>query len=519
MANTASELAAIAGDVLRDDRCTDLLRGAIAAAAGHIDRPSSEHRSQRPQQFIAGLRALPWWRYPAPDETATALAASGAATDSNDSNPSVTEGVEIAAGVPPGCFDWVLELEREFDVIRGEFDAVERRAASDTRAEKSGQNIAPESSGTADSAATGGFAFSHRVSASVAKGGDWRATRFIAQGLWSDQSVAVYPKTTAILRRVIGSRLVSNCGLGYTYFSVVQPGTRILSHCGPSNGRIRCHLALHAPPNCSMRVDGVSHEWQEGRTWVFDDSFAHDVSHEGDSPRSVLLIDIWHPDLTDFERQALCRLLPAAPPEAVGEPDTGVASLGRGARGCKIQERLAAVERPGKPSTRFLILDAGLSTELERRGCDLSDPLWSGKMLLEEPEVVYSAHKEFVLAGADVLLTSSYQISHELLQRARGMPDNQCDNLLRTSVALAKRAAQESVSRDVLVAASIGPYGASLGDGGEYRGYDAAVSVDALVEFHVRRFELFLESADVDIIGTCDFLFFLQLLCLLPLFI
>jgi len=89
--------------------------------------------------------------------------------------------------------------------------------------------------------------------------------------------------------------IASGCALGYVYFSVLTPGSHIASHCGPSNVRLRAHLGLVVPNGeCSLRVGPEKRAWQEGKVLLFDDSFDHEVIHDGGSERIVLLIDYWH---------------------------------------------------------------------------------------------------------------------------------------------------------------------------------------------------------------------------------
>ena len=140
----------------------------------------------------------------------------------------------------------------------------------------------------------------------------------------------------------------------------------------------------------------------------------------------------------------------------------------------------------------FAILDGGFATELEHDGCVLDDPLWSAKLLIEAPERVLAVHRRFADAGADIVTTASYQATLPSL-RARGLSDAQARELLRESVSLARAAG----GSQVLVAASIGSYGAYLADGSEYRG-DYGLDRRALVEFHRPRVdELAAASPDL----------------------
>ena len=93
---------------------------------------------------------------------------------------------------------------------------------------------------------------------------------------------------------------------------MLDAGTHILPHFGPTNIRLRCHLGLQVPEGCTLRVAEETRAWQEGRCLIFDDSFDHEVRHSGQGQRVVLLIDFWHPDLSPAEIQGLCKLLPPA---------------------------------------------------------------------------------------------------------------------------------------------------------------------------------------------------------------
>ncbi len=92
-----------------------------------------------------------------------------------------------------------------------------------------------------------------------------------------------------------------------TYFSALKPGTHLEAHCGPYNFVLTLHLGLIIPPRCEMRVGRETRTWQEGKCLVFDDSLEHEVWHRGDRTRFILLLDVWHPDLTPLERDCLRR--------------------------------------------------------------------------------------------------------------------------------------------------------------------------------------------------------------------
>lgn len=146
---------------------------------------------------------------------------------------------------------------------------------------------------------------------------------------------------------------------------------------------------------------------------------------------------------------------------------------------------------------RTLVLDGGLSNQLEAAGHDLSDALWSARLLAEEPGAIVAAHRGYYEAGADVATTASYQATFEGFA-AHGIGPERAAELMALSVALARRAARETqTDRPLWVAASAGPYGAMLADGSEYRGR-YGLSVAELERFHRPRLEA-LAAAEPDV--------------------
>lgn len=152
----------------------------------------------------------------------------------------------------------------------------------------------------------------------------------------------------------------------------------------------------------------------------------------------------------------------------------------------------------GWPSESVLISDGGLATELEARGHDLSDPLWSAKLLTDAPREIVAVHAAYFRAGAAIATTASYQASFEGFA-ARGVDRREATALLRRSVELARAARDEAGAGDLRVAASVGPYGAALADGSEYRGR-YGLSVPALARWHRPRLEI-LADAGADVLA------------------
>jgi homocysteine S-methyltransferase len=149
-----------------------------------------------------------------------------------------------------------------------------------------------------------------------------------------------------------------------------------------------------------------------------------------------------------------------------------------------------------------VVLDGGLSNQLESAGYDLSDELWSARLLAERPEAVTRAHLAYFEAGASVAITASYQATFEGFGR-RGIGRGRAAELIALSVELAREAARrahaEGVARPLWVAASAGPYGAMLADGSEYRGR-YGLGVDELERFHRPRLEV-LAGARPDVLA------------------
>jgi homocysteine S-methyltransferase len=150
-----------------------------------------------------------------------------------------------------------------------------------------------------------------------------------------------------------------------------------------------------------------------------------------------------------------------------------------------------------RASDRPVILDGGLSNALEDRGHDLSDALWSARLLRDDPAEIAAVHRAYYEAGAMVATTASYQASVAGFERA-GVDRTEAERLIASSVRIAREVRDEFPGR--LVAASVGPYGAMLADGSEYRGR-YGVSPAVLRDFHGPRLEL-LAAAGPDLLAV-----------------
>jgi homocysteine S-methyltransferase len=136
-----------------------------------------------------------------------------------------------------------------------------------------------------------------------------------------------------------------------------------------------------------------------------------------------------------------------------------------------------------------MLLDGGLSTALERLGHNLNTSLWSGELLRTAPDQIEAAHRAFIDAGAQIIITSSYQISMDGCAK-RGWTEQDVRDALLLSTELARSAA---AGTKTLVAASVGPFGASLADGSEYRG-NYGKSKAELKNFHRMRLQVLSEG-------------------------
>lgn len=160
----------------------------------------------------------------------------------------------------------------------------------------------------------------------------------------------------------------------------------------------------------------------------------------------------------------------------------------------------------------FAVVDGGLATELERHGADLNDPLWSAKCLISFPQLIKRVHLDYLEAGANIIISASYQATLQGFE-AKGINLEEGEALLRKSVEIAREAREAYYSglddgvdakteiHPILVAASVGSYGAYLADGSEYSGiYGEKVTLQTLKDFHRRRVQV-LDDSGADLIA------------------
>ncbi|XP_030204458.1 aspartyl/asparaginyl beta-hydroxylase isoform X17 [Gadus morhua] len=133
--------------------------------------------------------------------------------------------------------------------------------------------------------------------------GEWGQYTLWQQGRKAGDACRSVPKTCSLLERFPEA---TNCKRGQIKFSVMQPGTHVWPHTGPTNCRLRMHLGLVVPEKgCRIRCTNQTREWEEGKVLIFDDSFEHEVWQEAASYRLILIVDVWHPALSAHQRQTL----------------------------------------------------------------------------------------------------------------------------------------------------------------------------------------------------------------------
>lgn len=131
------------------------------------------------------------------------------------------------------------------------------------------------------------------------RGGKWEHAILYHDGVRLNETCKLFPFTSALVDSIPE---VTTQAWGLVYFSWLYPGTHIKAHCGPSNGRLRLHLGVKVPSGVKMRVGDAEFVWRPGKCVVIDDSYEHEVWHNGTGPRVVLILDFLHPELSESER-------------------------------------------------------------------------------------------------------------------------------------------------------------------------------------------------------------------------
>src|SRR5262245_16566567 len=141
-----------------------------------------------------------------------------------------------------------------------------------------------------------GRILTHPDNASLVDRGRWTGMfLYGAKGVRNDELCALCPKTTRLVESL---PLCKN--FGFAMFSGMEPHTHVTPHCGSSNLRLRHHLGIDVPEPAAgrLRVGREWQHWERARSFAFDDSFEHEVVHEGDQARVVMVVDVWHPGLS-----------------------------------------------------------------------------------------------------------------------------------------------------------------------------------------------------------------------------
>ncbi len=174
----------------------------------------------------------------------------------------------------PADFWFVHHLEANYEKIRAEVEAVTDPARQGFRS----------------------------VEEALLASGRWDQVILYEDGRRQDRACELFPVLTEVVEQIPEA---TTLGPGVVTLSWLYPGSRIIPHCGRTNAQLRVHLGLRVPAGVSIRVGPQRLTWQEGRCIVFDDSYEHEVRHEGTEPRVVLLLDVPYPGLDEPHRKRL----------------------------------------------------------------------------------------------------------------------------------------------------------------------------------------------------------------------
>ena len=132
--------------------------------------------------------------------------------------------------------------------------------------------------------------------------GDWQQFNLYISGKKVEKNCQKTPFTCSLLEQITPA---TSCTRGQIKFSIMSPKVHVWPHCGPTNCRLRAHLGLKVSNEARIRVADEERNWQAGKILIFDDSFEHEVWNDGGEYRMVLIVDLWHPDLTQSQRDRL----------------------------------------------------------------------------------------------------------------------------------------------------------------------------------------------------------------------
>ena len=135
--------------------------------------------------------------------------------------------------------------------------------------------------------------------------GEWNVFYLYLHDIPFTQNLEKVPKTIEILKKLVPRNYF------HAFFSAVTPGTHISAHNGPTGKKLRLHLPIIGTEGATMRVGDETRKCKEGEAFIFDDSFNHEAWHNGEQTRINLIVDFWHPELTDAEVKFFSILLKA----------------------------------------------------------------------------------------------------------------------------------------------------------------------------------------------------------------
>lgn len=140
--------------------------------------------------------------------------------------------------------------------------------------------------------------------------GQWNWYSYIQKGKINTSFESIFPQTTRILSSL--DDLMINVPFSYTFFSELKSESHIEPHFGPCNIRLRIHFGIDIPNNisedCYMNIQEVSFDWKNGECVVFDDSYLHSVVNRSNKNRVILLLDVWHPEISKNERKGIIEM-------------------------------------------------------------------------------------------------------------------------------------------------------------------------------------------------------------------
>jgi aspartate beta-hydroxylase len=182
-------------------------------------------------------------------------------------------------------FPWIPALEAQADVIRSELLSVLKSPA----------DFKPYVQGRADRP--------QKAQAGMLNNSDWSAFYLYRDGVLQEQNAARCPKTMAAIASIPLTTVQHRSPS--VLFSLLRPGAHIPAHTGMINTRLIGHLPLIVPPACTFRVGNELRSWEEGKVWLFDDTIEHEAWNRSSETRVILIFEVWRPELSIEERQAL----------------------------------------------------------------------------------------------------------------------------------------------------------------------------------------------------------------------